>query len=317
MAENSAISWTNHTFNLWEGCAHAPNPDGTTAPECDNCYAETRDKRHLHGPESHWGEDAPRRFFDDDYWGKLRRWDRKAKADGVRARVFVGSICDWAEVHRNPEIAARQQDARMRLWREIRLCPSLDILLLTKRPRDAAKHLPWNGGPTLPEPFCRGCADSNGTCDSGGELPCDPREPWPRVWLGTSCGHPSSLYRIDDLRAIRAAVRFVSAEPLLPPAITADQWNIALGPWASDPSARIHWLIAGDEDASAAKRRPIDLDAVRVARDAAARHGVTFHFKQWCGGDAPGLEPSEASLSRKRHLPILDNVLHNATPRTR
>ena len=38
MAENSAIEWTDHTFNPWEGCQKV-------GPGCDHCYAETRNAR--------------------------------------------------------------------------------------------------------------------------------------------------------------------------------------------------------------------------------------------------------------------------------
>jgi DNA repair photolyase len=34
MGENSAIEWTDHTFNPWIGCQHV-------SPGCDHCYAET------------------------------------------------------------------------------------------------------------------------------------------------------------------------------------------------------------------------------------------------------------------------------------
>ena len=38
MAENTDISWADHTFNPWWGCTHV-------SPACDHCYAEARNAR--------------------------------------------------------------------------------------------------------------------------------------------------------------------------------------------------------------------------------------------------------------------------------
>lgn len=95
------------------------------------------------------------------------------------------------------------------------------------------------------------------------------------------------------LRSVPAAVRFISCEPLLE-GISAEDWNAALD-YDSELHAfdGIHWLIVGNE--SGHKRRPAEMEWVRTARDAAARHNVAFHFKQW-------VEPN----GKKIHLPVLD-----------
>ena len=59
--ENSKIAWTDHTFNPWVGCTKV-------SPGCLHCYAKTRDDRHLHGTDSHWGPGAPRQITSDAYW---------------------------------------------------------------------------------------------------------------------------------------------------------------------------------------------------------------------------------------------------------
>lgn len=246
MGETTAISWTDHTFNPWWGC-------WKIADECKHCYADELANRYAKG---HWGRAAPRRFFGDAHWNEPRKWNRKAERDGVRRRVFVGSMCDWAEVHPDDRTRGEMNIARARLFALIAECRSLDWLLLTKRPDDMRQHLPWQGI----------------------------QEPWPNVWLGVTCGTRASLPLIGSLRATVAAVRFVSCEPLLE-SITADDWSVALH--------GIHWLIVGNE--SGHKRRPAEMEWVRTARDAAARHGVAFHFKQW-------VEPT----GKKIHLPVLD-----------
>lgn len=55
MGEQSAISWTDATFNPWWGCTKV-------SPGCDNCYADEFDRRY--GP-SHFGKGVPRRVFVD------------------------------------------------------------------------------------------------------------------------------------------------------------------------------------------------------------------------------------------------------------
>ena len=91
------------------------------------------------------------------------------------------------------------------------------------------------------------------------------------VWLGTSIESDDYARRADALRAAPAAVRFISAEPLL-------------GPLPSLDLTGIDWLIAGGE--SAARCRPIEADWVRDLRDRCVANGTAFFFKQW-GGRTP------------------------------
>lgn len=285
MGKGTAISWATDTFNLWWGCEHAlADPDAESddiSEECRNCYAETFDKR-VGG--DHWWPGAEPRWFGDAYWAKLRRWNTEAREAAVRRRVFVASMADWAQCHRDPAINAKMDAVRARLWGEVRACSWLDFLLLTKRADRLPALLPWHSWPD--------------EIASGGT-------PWPNVWVGVTCGTRRSLWRIARLRAVRAAVRFVSGEPLID-AISAAEWDLALCSQRENPEAGgdIHWLIVGDESGGtkASPRRLVDLDAVRTARDAAERHGVAFHLKQLHEG------------SRKVHLPMLDRRRHAAFP---
>jgi protein gp37 len=95
---------------------------------------------------------------------------------------------------------------------------------------------------------------------------------WPaNVWMGVSVESRDEVDRIGHLRNTPAAVRFVSAEPLL-------------GPLSDLHLDGIHWLIAGGE--SGLNSRPIDPDWVRDLRDQCASTGTAFFFKQW-GGRTP------------------------------
>lgn len=90
---------------------------------------------------------------------------------------------------------------------------------------------------------------------------------WPRhIWLGITVESQDYINRLAVLRKIPAAVRFVSAEPLLGPLDL------------SDHLAELDWIITGGESGSG--RRPADPDWFRQIRDACARAGVAFFHKQ-------------------------------------
>jgi protein gp37 len=125
MGKETAIAWTDHTFNPWWGCMRV-------APECERCYAETFAKRTGHKV---FGPGGARRFFGDKHWNEPVKWDREAAAAGVRRRVFCGSMCDVFD----PEV---DESWRMKLWGLIERTPHLGWLLLTKRPEFAASCIP-------------------------------------------------------------------------------------------------------------------------------------------------------------------------------
>jgi protein gp37 len=99
-----------------------------------------------------------------------------------------------------------------------------------------------------------------------------PALPWSaNVWMGVSVETSSRLDRVDHLRTVPAAVRFVSAEPLL-------------GPLDGLDLAGVDWLIAGGESGKHA--RPVHREWVRALRELCQASGVAFFFKQW-GGHTP------------------------------
>lgn len=96
--------------------------------------------------------------------------------------------------------------------------------------------------------------------------------PWPpNVWMGVSIENRRFVHRADLLREIDAAVRFISAEPLL-------------GPLEGLHLEGISWLIAGGE--SGPRHRRVDEDWIVDLRDRCLEDGVAFFFKQW-GGARP------------------------------
>jgi protein gp37 len=171
MADETLIAWTDHTANFWIGCVKV-------SEGCRNCYAEKIASGKL-GLDV-WGAGKPRQVA-KGVWQNVQTWNRAAKRDGVRRRVFCGSMMDWAEDH--PTAAA----TRPRLWDTIRECDWLDWQMLTKRPQRIRECLPKDWG-------------------SGG---------YHNVWLGTSVEDMRVAERVDHLRDIPAVVRFISYEPAL------------------------------------------------------------------------------------------------------
>lgn len=90
----------------------------------------------------------------------------------------------------------------------------------------------------------------------------------PNVWLGTSVEDGRVLHRIDELRQVPAAVRFISFEPLIGSVSGADLRDI-------------HWAIVGGE--SGPKARPMDPAWVDEIERMCRRAGTAFFFKQWGG----------------------------------
>jgi protein gp37 len=173
MAERSAIAWTDATFNPWMGCVKV-------SEGCRHCYAAALTKNRM-GLDL-WGARAPRQRTSAGYWRQPFAWARKAAAEGVRRRVFCGSLCDVFEPRRDLD------PIRSDLFDLIRETPELDWLLLTKRPQAIAEALPpdWDEG-------------------------------WSHVWLGTTVEGPWALERAAALTAVPALTRFVSYEPALGP----------------------------------------------------------------------------------------------------
>jgi protein gp37 len=214
------------------------------SPACKHCYAESWSKR---VGQAVWGINAERRFFSERHWDEPLRWDAEAEKRGVRHRVFCASMADVFEDRRDLD------PWRERLWSLIAKTPNLDWLLLTKRPEAVAPMVPWV-------------------------------QPWPaNVWIGTTAEDQEwAEERLPHLAKLPAAVRFISAEPLLGP--------LDLSRWMGET---IDWVITGGE--SGPKARPSSPSWFRGLLNQCMAADVAFHFKQW-GDWAPGQGISLAKL---------------------
>ncbi len=195
---------------------------------CRFCYAEAQSNR---WKRAEWGVNAQRVMTSDTYWKQPFRWDAAALAALERHRVFCASLADVFDAH--PGVV----EQRARLWPLITATPNLDWLLLTKRPENVAAMLPddWGAG-------------------------------FANVWLGTTVEDERVAARIDALRTIPAAVRFLSVEPMIGPLELRGRLD------------GIDWVIVGGESGHGA--RPLDLRWVRDVVDAALAAGAAVHVKQ-------------------------------------
>ena len=267
------IEWAEATWNPLTGCS-------PVSRACDHCYAE-RMARRLAG---RWGYPrAPNHFcptYQPDRLLDPLRW-RKPR------RIFIGSMTDLFHVDHKP----RQLD---RIFAVMLLAPRHRFLLLTKRPSMAWVYL------TAPDIAQRVyCA----AAEIAGEFYTGPPQksqfwPLPHVGLGITAENQAMAdERIPWLRKSPAALRFVSAEPLLGPLdLTAhlcplDSHTIArIDPYNPGAPGRpnhrpyllpggIDWIIAGGETGPGA--RPTHPDWFRALHNQAVTRAIPFLFKRW------------------------------------
>lgn len=207
------------------------------SPACAHCYADTLASRYGHAL---WDRTRSRRFFGEAHWKRPLRWNAEAERHGVHKRVFCASMADVFEDHSDIT------PWRLRLWSMIEQTPWLHWQLLTKRPENVASMVPWH-------------------------------DSWPRnVWIGVSIENSRFTFRADILRELPAAIRFISAEPLLGSLFLNGKPNRR-----PLDLAGIDWVIAGGE--SGPRYRGFDIDWVRELRDACHEATTAFFFKQHGG----------------------------------
>ena len=200
-------------------------------------------------------------------------WNKKAKAEGKRARVFCASLADVFEFR----IDAHMHDLnewRDELWDLVASTPWLDWLFLTKRPQHILELIPliWY--------------DKNFSPDAQ----------WPdNVHFGTSIENQDTANeRIPAIMELRHAhfpnILFLSIEPLLGPVDltnidATDRWDefhsLGYGRnyWGERGTPPINWVIVGGE--SGPNARPMKSEWAQKIRDDCRDAEVKFFFKQW------------------------------------
>lgn len=269
--ENSKIEWTDHTFNPWEGCTKV-------SPGCANCYAETRNARYNGGNAPNWGRGAPRRRTSEANWRKPIEWNREAAEfkveHGHRPRVFCASLADWLD----DEVPI---EWFVNFLEVVHATPSLDWLLLTKRPENWQSRM--NAAFQFGDLKSERHFDFNEWLAVWSQVEPGDAEAPKNVWIGTTGeDQRRAEERIPHLRKIPARVRFLSCEPLLG-AVNLEPF----GEWAEPQDGGrlsldgIHWVIAGGESGRGA--RPMHPDWARGLRDQCRAADVSFFMKQMGG----------------------------------
>lgn len=247
MGDKTSIEWTDATWNPVTGCTKV-------SAGCDHCYAQTMHER-FNGPGSFDTVTLhPERLSLPLRWRKPRR-------------VFVNSMSDLFHQDVPDEHIAE-------VWAAMAHAYEHTFQVLTKRHARMRSLLNSDRFHLL-------AADAyerrGGPFDAAG-----PGIMLPNVWLGVSVETQQwADARIPALLDAPAAVRFVSAEPLLGP--------VDLARWVPSefmaPAQRsLDWVIAGGESGPGA--RPMHPDWARSLRDQCVSAGVPFLFKQW-GAWAP------------------------------
>lgn len=297
MADGTAIEWSDATWNIITGCS-------VVSPGCTNCYAMKLAGTRLKHEPSRRGLTIDTKAgpvwngavrFNAEWLDQPPRWRRPR-------RIFVCAHGDlFADGVREEWID--------QVFAVMALAPQHTFQVLTKRP---ARMRAYVSDPDVGRRVWKLAA----TIATGRDLPHSGL-PWPllNLWLGVSCEDQRRAdERIPDLLATPAAIRFVSAEPLLGPidfrsTLGGTLWiggqrgcagthqhsgragEVIHGVLHHTDPRRLHhhhdercgrgldWIIVGGESGKGA--RPMHPDWVRQVRDQCAAAGTAFFFKQW------------------------------------
>lgn len=326
MADHTHIEWTDATWNPITGCTLVS--DG-----CRHCYAATLAATRLKHHPSRAGLARLNAAGEAKFTGEVRfneQWlDQPLRWRRPR-RIFVCAHSDLFHESVPDEWIDR-------VFAVMALAPQHTFQVLTKRPERMRAYFEgrrknFGRASDLLHSMSHPCneddhewaVDQLDAFDSTGRV-------MHQVWLGTSIEDQATAdARIPHLLATPAAVRFVSAEPLLGPvdltrvvecdrdelarakpgdtisgweldSLRGDAWDAVNGPLTGEyretyGMARLDWVIVGGE--SGPHARPMHADWARSLRDQCNAAGVAFFFKQWGEwgpdtGPLPGRDPSK------------------------
>lgn len=256
----SSIEWTEATWNPVVGCTRA-------SAGCDLCYAVTMTRRlEAMGQAKYAGLVNPgKKHFNGvvrTYPDALHHPFRRKKG----TVWFVNSMSDLFHPGVPFEFVAA-------VFGVMAATPHHTYQVLTKRPDRAAEFFRWvegevvdgwEGGLNAAAEFC-----AHRAWKAADGLLLDRQDrPWPlaNVWVGTSVEDERVADRIDALRGVPAAVRFLSCEPLIGPLNLHGRLE------------GVDWVIVGGE--SGAGARPMEAAWARAIQAACAEAGSAYFFKQ-------------------------------------
>ena len=220
------IEWTDATWNPVAGCS-------VISAGCTNCYAMEMARRlEAMGIKKYAG--LTRRSGNRTVWNGHVQEDHSALEIPLAwkkpRKIFVNSMSDLFHDGVSDGFIAD-------VWDIMRRTPHHNYQILTKRPDRMVEIVRDVIGDVLPN-----------------------------VWLGTSVENADVVDRIDHLRAVPAAIRFISFEPLI-------------GAVGAVNLSGVHWAIVGGESGKSA--RPIREEWVDEIYEECGNFGTAFFFKQW------------------------------------
>ena len=256
MSDGSKIEWTDATWNPLVGCTKV-------SPGCDHCYAEGVVNRFAGTSKAFPATFDVVTMRGDRTLEQPLRWARPR-------RVFVNSLSDLFHADVPDAFIAR-------VFAVMAAAPQHKFQLLTKRHGRMRSLL--NRDDFVPQ-VLEALHDLDAPSGS---------YPWPlpNVWLGVSVEDQKHAdLRIPALLATPAAVRWISAEPLLGPiTFRWAKWAPVRGADHLDGLRALDWVVVGGE--SGARARPMHPTWPAQVRDECEQADVPFLFKQW-GSWAPG-----------------------------
>lgn len=259
---------------------------------CARCYAESLALRYGRGgPYTREAMAKVEPFIDDKELHKILTAKTVGGVQVSGSRVFIGDMTDifgeWVP-----------DEMLDRLFAAFALRPDVTFQVLTKRADRMAAYMSgiYRRG-SIADAAVKSFEryiwwNTVGHQHKFNEI-AGPEWPLPNVWVGVSCENQATRHRIDTLRTIPAAVRFLSLEPLLEDLGTIDLTGI-------------HWVIVGGE--SGPNSRPFQLDWARAIQNQCDVANVPLFFKQagsnphdWTSGDPDNYEPSQIVQLRLRN----------------
>lgn len=313
----SSIEWTQATWNPIVGCS-------IVSPGCTNCYAMTMAARieamntearesKIKKPSAPHYDGTTRRVNGNPVWtGKLARAREETLLEPLRRRkptvYFVNSMSDLFH-------EAVPDDWIDCIFAVMALARGHTFQILTKR---AARMRAYMANVEREARWMNAVAELfeiDGSLLNGRYAIIGQRDPWlplPNVWLGVSTERQKEAdERISELLATPAAVRFISAEPLLGPidltrscAIWWGKPGPGAGPFDIKRRPLLDWVIVGGE--SGPGSRPMHPDWARSLRDQCLAAGVPFFFKQW-GNWYPLVDRDEDDPDWRRDYSVINS----------
>lgn len=292
MADKTGIEWTDATWNPVTGCTKV-------SQGCKFCYAKHQAWARLAAMPNtvYAGREFEQVMCHPERLDQPLRWTKPRM-------IFVNSMSDLF----HPDVPDEFID---RVFAVMALAHQHVFQVLTKRPDRMLRYFTHHFTRSKCSRFA---AEISGRRDSvgGGDIRVsDGPFPLPNVWLGVSVEDQAAAdERIPQLLQTPAAVRWISAEPLLEPVdlrfhiFSEPTGNLRTHHGKRQMELRrptdggLHWVVVGGE--SGPNARPMHPAWARSLRDQCAAADVPFLFKQW--GEFAPREPYASELMESDEL---------------